>query len=374
MIMYERYRAAVVLTLIAAVWGILSADANAARIKNLCEVQGARGNALKGVGLIVGLAGTGDKKTNVTPRARQTMLRRMGVDVGDVPDVVSSKNNVATVVVTAIVPAFAKEGTRIDVQVSALYDAQSLEGGTLLDTHLMGVDGEVYALAQGSISVGGFNVSGGGGSSVTKNHVTAGRIPMGAFVEREIPSTITDGERLLLLLKRPDFGTAHNIQMAINEELDGPCALALGAGTVRVMIPKSQRPYLVHFIAELLDIDVESDARSRVVINERTGTLVVGGDVRVMPCHVAHGSLKIRITATPLVSQPLPFSGGFTSETEVIDLEVEEEDAFLMPLQGASAADVAEGLNRLMVTPRDLISIFQALRAAGVMDADLEIM
>ena len=373
MILYERYRPAVFLALIAAALMFLCVNADAARIKNLCEVQGARGNALKGVGLIVGLAGTGDKKTNVTPRARQTMLRRMGVDVGDVPDVVSSKNNVATVMVTAIVPAYAKEGTRIDVQISALYDAQSLEGGTLLDTHLMGVDGEVYALAQGSISVGGFNASG-GGSSVTKNHVTAGRIPMGAFVEREIPSTITDGERLMLLLKRPDFGTAHNIQMAINENLDGPCALALGAGSVRVMIPKSQRPYLVHFIAELLDINVESDARSRVVINERTGTLVVGGDVRVMPCHVAHGSLKIRIAATPLVSQPLPFSGGFTSETEVIDLEVEEEDAFLMPLQGVSAADVAEGLNRLMVTPRDLISIFQALRQAGVMDADLEIM
>lgn len=361
-----------------AVLGVLLAapleTANAARIKNLCEIQGSRGNTLKGVGLIVGLAGTGDKKTSVTPQARQTVLRRLGMDVGGTPDQASSKNNVATVIITAVIPASAKEGTRIDVQVSTLYDAESLEGGTLLESQLVGLDGEVYAIAQGPVSVGGFNASGGGGSSVRKNHVTAGRIPMGAYVEREIPSTITDGERIMLLLKQPDFGTAHNIQEAINEKLGGACALALTEGTVSVMIPKKRRSDLIEYIAFIQNLDVETDLRSRVVINERTGTLVVGGDVRVLPCHVAHGSLNIRVVATPLVSQPLPFSDGFTVETEQVDIEVEEEEVRLMPLAGVSAADVADGLNRLKVTPRDLIAIFQALREAGVMDADLEIM
>lgn len=352
---------------------LFAATADAARIKNLCEIQGSRGNTLKGVGLIVGLAGTGDKKTSVTPQARQTVLRRLGMDVGGTTDQSSSKNNVATVIVTAVIPASAKEGTRIDVQVSTLYDAESLEGGTLLETQLLGLDGEVYAVAQGAVSVGGFNVSS-GGNTAQKNHVTAGRIPMGAFVEREIPSTITDGERIMLLLKQPDFGTAHNIQETINKAVGGSCALALTEGTVSVMIPKKRRPDIIEYIAFIQNVDVQTDLRSRVIINERTGTIVVGGDVRILPCHVAHGSLNIRVVATPLVSQPLPFSGGFTVETEQVDVEVEEEEVRLMPLSGVSAADVADGLNRLKVTPRDLIAIFQALREAGVMDADLEIM
>ena len=352
---------------------LLHVEASATRIKNLCEIQGARGNAVKGIGLVVGLAQTGDK-TAAALRAQVAVLQRLGVEILDVSELRSSKRNVAVVIVTAVIPAFAKEGTRIDVQVASLYDAKSLEGGLLLETQLMGIDEEVYSVAQGSVSVGGFNASGGGGGSVRKNHVTAGRVPMGAYVEREIPSTITDGERIMLLLKRPDFITAHNIQDVINKKLEGPCALALGAGTVSVMIPKRYRADLVRFIAHVQALHVEVDGPSRVIINERTGTIVVGGDVRILPSHVAHGNLKIRIVETPLVSQPLPFSGGFTSETESVDIQVEEEDAFLMPIQGVSAADVAESLNRLKVTPRDMISIFQALREAGVMDADLEIM
>ena len=361
--------------MVLAVWGtatlFLGAEASATRIKNLCEIQGARGNAVKGIGLVVGLAKSGDK-TAAALRAQERVLRRMGVQVQDISEL--SSKNVAVVIVTATIPAFAKEGTRIDVQVASMYDAKSLEGGILLETQLLGIDEEVYAVAQGSVSVGGFNASGGGGGSVRKNHVTAGRVPMGAYVEREIPSTITDGERIVLLLKRPDFITAHNIQDVINKKLKGPCALALGAGTVSVMIPKRYRADLVRFIAHMQDLHVKVDVPSRVIINERTGTIVVGGDVRIMPSHVAHGNLKIRIVETPLVSQPLPFSGGFTSETESVDIEVMEEDAFLMPVGGVSAADVAESLNRLKVTPRDMISIFQALREAGVMDADLEIM
>lgn len=350
---------------------LASEGARASRIRDLCEIQGARGNTLKGIGLIVGLAGTGDK-TGAAVRAQERALRRMSIDVGSASELKS--DNIAVVVVTATIPPFAKEGTRIDVQVSSMYDCESLEGGMLLETQLSGVDGMVYAMAQGAISVGGFNAAGGGGTSFRKNHVTAGRVPMGAYVEAEIPSRITDGERIMLLLKRPDFGTASNIQSAINRSVKPGCASAFGAGTVAVVIPEDDRGQLVAFIARIQRIDVESDMPARIVINERTGTIVVGGMVRIRPCQVAHGGLKISIAKTPMVSQPLPFSEGITMEVEETFLEVEEEDAFLMPLEGVSAADVAEGLNRLKVTPRDMISIFQALREAGVMDADLEIM
>lgn len=346
--------------------------ANAVRLKNLCEVQGARGNALKGVGIIVGLAGTGDSSADAI-RAQDEVLRRMGVEV-ESRNALSS-DNVAIVAVTATIPPFAKEGTRIDVMVSSLYDAESLEGGTLLETLLSGIDGEVYAVAQGPISVGGFNADAGGGNVVRKNHVTAARIPMGAYVEREIPSTITDGERIMLLLKQPDFSTAENLQAAINKEYGGGTATALGAGTINVVIPADRRVNLVNFIAELEGLDVRPDVRARVVINERTGTLVVGGEVIVRPCQVAHGGLTIKVSSIPVISQPLPFAReGETVVTEDEYAEADEAQGAVMPIGGTSAAEIAEGLNRLKVTPRDMITIFQALREAGVMDADLEIM
>ncbi len=350
---------------------VVCGEGSATRIKNICEIQGARGNSLSGVGIIVGLNGTGDKAADAT-RAQEEMLRRMGIQV-EGRDSISPKN-VAIVTVTAVIPPFAKEGTRIDVQVNSLYDATSLEGGTLMETLLNGVDGEPYAVAQGSVSVGGFNVSA-AGSSVQKNHVTAGRIPMGAFVEREIPSTITDGERIVLLLKRPDFGTAENLQAAINGVFGPATASAFGAGTIGVVIPESRRSNLVSFIAEVQNIDVEVDSHSRVIINERTGTVVIGGEVMIRPCHVAHGGLTIKVDRIPVVSQPGPLSpGGVTVADEENIVEVEEIDARLVPLAGVSAAEVAEGLNRLKVTPRDIITIFQALREAGVMDADLQLM
>jgi flagellar P-ring protein precursor FlgI len=197
---------------------------------------------------------------------------------------------------------------------------------------------------------------------------------MGAYVECEVPSTITDGERVMLLLKRPDFSAADKIQAAINETIEPGCATALGAGTVHVVIPMDQRSELVAFIAQLNEINVETDAPARVVINERTGTIVVGGDVMVKPCQVAHGNLTIKVASTPVVSQPGPFSTGQTIAAEVMALEVVEEEAYMMPVEGVSAADVASALNKLKVTPRDMISIFQALREAGALDSDLEIM
>jgi flagellar P-ring protein precursor FlgI len=346
--------------------------AHAVRLKNLCEVQGARGNTLKGVGMIVGLAGTGDSSADAI-RAQDEVLRRMGVEI-EGRNTLSSEN-VAIVAVTATIPPFAKEGTRIDVMVSSMYDAESLEGGTLLETLLAGIDGEVYAVAQGPISVGGFNADAGGGNAVRKNHVTAARIPMGAYVEREIPSTITDGERIMLLLKQPDFSTAENLQAAINTEYGTGTAAALGAGTVNVLIPAARRDNLVSFIAELEGLEVKPDVRARVVINERTGTLVVGGEVMIRPCQVAHGGLTIKVASIPVISQPAPFAEeGETVVTEEEIAEAEEAEGRVMPLGGTSAAEIAEGLNRLKVTPRDMITIFQALREAGVMDADLEIM
>jgi len=353
-------------------------SANAARIKDLCEVQGARGNPLKGVGLVVGLAGTGDKNVDAIQR-QWRMLERLNVEVEKLKDLVSP--NTAVVLVDATLPAFAKEGTRIDVRVSSIGNCKSLEGGTLTETFLYGpgpADGAVYAIAQGPVSVGGFNAeSSGGGSaaSVTKNHVTAGRIPMGAYVEREVPSTISDGERVTLLLKRADFATADHIRHVIDDKYGIASASALSASTIAVRIPQTMETDLISFIAELEEITVQADLPSRVVINERTGTLVVGGEVMIKPCQVAHGSLTIGIARTPQISQPAPFSRrGVTAEIATTDLEAVEEPGALMPVEGTSAADIANALNSLKVTPRDMIAIFQALRQAGALDADLEIM
>ena len=349
-------------------------SAQAARIKDLCEIQGARENMLIGTGIVVGLAGTGDK-TSAAIVAQQRVMERLGIAVESVKELKS--DNVAVVTVTASLPAFSKEGTRLDVMVESLYDCKSLEGGTLLETHLRGPGGaeEVYAVAQGPVSVGGFNAGTGGGGGVRKNHTTAGRVPMGAHVEREAPSTITDGERLSLLLKRPDFITANNIKQAVEKSIEAGAAIALGAGTVQVRIPKADQHDLVGFIARLQEITVESDMGTRIVINERTGTIVVGDKVRIKSCQVAHGNLTIKIAAKPAVSQPAPLSNGQTVKTQEQTLEaVEEQERYLNPVEGASAGEVASALNKLKVTPRDMISIFQALRESGALEADLEIM
>jgi flagellar P-ring protein precursor FlgI len=350
----------------------LGPGAAASRIRDLCQIQGARGNDLKAIGLVVGLAGTGDKAADAV-RRQERMLERLDVDITTDKDLAS--DNVAVVVVTATVPPFAKEGTRIDVHVASIYDCESLEGGTLMETRLTGVDERVYAVAQGPVSVGGFNVAAGGGTGVRQNHVTAGRVPMGAYIEREIPSTITDGERITLLLKRPEFGTANRIREAVEGQFGEGTALALGAGAVNVRIPTDERRDLVSFIAKVQELDVQTDMpAAKVVVNERTGTLVVGGDVMIKPCQVAHGDLTIAIARTPVVSQPSPFGEGETVREEVFSVDVTETEARLMPIEGTSASDVANALNRLKVTPRDMIAIFQALREAGALEADLEIM
>ncbi len=347
--------------------------AGAETLRELCEIQGVRTNMLKGVGYVVGLAGTGDK-TSLSLTAQQQLLARMGISVEN-PKAVSSKN-AAVVSVTATLSPFIKEGTRIDVKVDALGDCESLEGGMLLETHLYGPGSGkiVYALAQGPISVGGFNADAGGGTSVRKNHVTAGRVPNGATIEREVPSTFTDGHRIVLTLNRPGFTLANEIQRGINEALGANAAEAMGAGAIRVSIPEAESANMVTFIAGLMKIPVQADQPSRVVINERTGTIVVGGDVIIKPCHVAHGGLTIEIASTPQVAPALSFTDANPVITQTTELEVTEEDAFLMPVEGTSAGEVAEALNRLKVTPRDMIAIFQALSEAGTLQAELETM
>jgi flagellar P-ring protein precursor FlgI len=352
----------------------LCVTASAARIRDLCEIQGARDNELVGIGLVVGLAGTGDG-ASAALTAQQHLLDRIGFEMQNAKDL-SSKNS-ALVMVTATIEAFAKEGIHTDVKVDSIGDAKSLEGGMLLMTQLKypGDPSEtVYAVAQGAVSVGGFNADAGGGTSTRKNHVASGRIPQGATIENEVPSTITDGQRILLLLKKPDFSTAFSVQEAVNKVLGADTALALGGGTVRVTIPVNQRDELVSFIVQLQNIEAAVDVPTRVVLNERTGTIVVGGDVMIKPCHVAHGGLTIKIVSVPAVTPALSFTDANPVITETRDLSVVEEEAFLMPVQGTSAGDVAEALNRLKVTPRDLISIFQALHVGGYLEADLEVM
>lgn len=351
--------------------GVMVEPAQAARLKDLCKVQGADDNTLYGVGLIVGLTGTGDKSDQAVV-AQQRLLERLNVEVASLGQL--KAGNAAIVTVSAQLPPFAKQGTKIDVLVNSLADAKSLEGGTLLPTLLYGLNDEVYAVAEGAVSIGGFN-AGASGSSVRKNHVTAGRIPQGGSVEREVPATITDGERINLLLHQPDFETANNIVEAINR-LAGPgCASALGAGTINVKVPAAQAGNLVSFIAKIQELNIKAGYPARVVINERTGTLVVGGEVMIKPCQVAHGNLSIAVGTKEKVSQPSPFSEtGQTVKTKESEITAAEDIAYLMPVSGTSAGEVADALNKLKVTPRDMIAIFQALREAGALEASLEIM
>ncbi|HOV60514.1 MAG TPA: flagellar basal body P-ring protein FlgI [Candidatus Hydrogenedentes bacterium] len=352
---------------------VLPALAGALTIGDVCEVQGARGNMLKGMGIVVGLAGTGDKAPAALA-AQQRLLERMGME--GLAGKALKTANMAVVMVTAVLPPFAKEGTRIDVKVDSLYDCKSLQGGMLLETHLTGpgLSETVYAVAQGPVIVGGYSATGGGGGAAKSGHVTSGRIPQGAYVEREVPASITDGERIVLLIKQPDFQLARSIIESIERKYGPESAVALGAGTVRVTIPDAWRTDLVGFIADVCALPVQPKSVARVVINERTGTVVVGGDVMILPCQVAHGNLTIKITSTPQVTPAVPFSDAPPVVTQLEDIMVQETEARLMPVQGTSAAEVAEALNKLRVTPRDIISIFQAMREAGALQADLEVM
>lgn len=340
------------------------------RIKDIARVQGARDNQLMGYGLVVGLNGTGDSGSNAfTSAALTNMLQRMGISVD------SGKlrvKNVAAVMVTADIAPFVKSGDRIDVTVCSLGDASSLQGGMLLQTALSGADGKVYAVAQGSISLGGYSAAG-AGASKTSGHPTVGRIPGGALVEAEIPMAITDRNVLTLTLNNPDFTTAARMSAAINGKLPG-IAHARDAATVDLAVPKEYEMRLVELVATVDDLTLTPDSPAKVVINERTGTVVVGGNVTVAPVALAQGNLTVSIDTALLVSQPSPFSNGTTVSEKVNTIDAGEPQVSFMQVQGSSVDDLVRTLNAMKVSPRDVIAILQAMKQAGALQAELEIL
>jgi len=346
--------------------------AGAVRIKDLVDISGVRDNQLVGYGLVVGLDGTGDgKKSLFTIQSMVSMLEKMGITV-KASDIAVS--NVAAVMVTAELPPFAKAGRRIDVLVNSIGDAKNLQGGTLLMTPLKAANGKVYAVAQGPVSTGGFSAQG-QGAAVQKNFPTAGRVVDGALVEREVDLHLNSRRSLTLSLHQPDFTTVSRMTQAINGLFYDQVASAQDAGTVQVKVPMAYLGNIVGLVAMIEKLEVQPDLTAKVVINERTGTVVMGENVRISTIAIAHGNLSIMIKESPQVSQPLPFSkGGQTVVTPSTNIAVSEGEKQLIVMpSGASIGQVVSALNALGVTPRDLIAIFQAIKAAGALQADLEV-
>lgn len=349
----------------------LIAPVHAVRIKDMATVGGVRDNQLIGYGLIVGLNGTGDKKgTEFTIRSVTSMLTKMGIAID--PSAVSVKN-VAAVMVTAKLPPFAKKGSHIDVIVSSVGDATSLQGGTLLLAPLKGADQAVYAVAQGPISLGGY-IGGSGGDSVQKNHATVGRIAGGAIVEREVELVLNDKKDITISLRQQDFSTSVRLADAINQSLKQKLATPENPGTVTLTVPTEYQERVVELIASIENLDIQVDAPARIVLNERTGTVVMGENVRISTVAISHGNLTIQVKTQIEVSQPGAFSKGETVVIPQQDVSVEEQQARLMVLQsGVTVDEVVRALNSVGITPRDLIAILQAIKAAGALQADLEI-
>jgi flagellar P-ring protein precursor FlgI len=349
----------------------LRSHALASRIKDLVMVAGARDNQLVGYGLVAGLAGDGDKDPVYTVQAVANMLQRFGITV---PASTLSSKNVSAVIVTADIQAFMKNGTRIDVTVASMGDAKSLQGGILLQTPLLGADGKVYAVAQGALSVGGFvgGQGGGGGATVQKNHPTVASITGGALVEREIPTEIVHDNHIDLLLRDPDFTSAARMSAAINEKFPDS-SLALDPTTVRVQVPQGLAHAAVDFIARIEAIEVNPDVPARIIINERTGTIVATSRIKISSCAVSHGELTISIASTLDVSQPNVLSQtGQTVVTPRTETKVNEPKGKLIPLPDMPSVEkVAAALNALGVTPRDMMAIFQAMKQAGALQAEL---
>jgi flagellar P-ring protein precursor FlgI len=343
----------------------------AARIKDIVDIKGARQNQLVGYGLVVGLFGTGDGKNSVfTSQSLAALLNKMGVTVN--PEQLKG-NNVAAVMVTADLPPFARVGSQIDVLVSSIGGAESLQGGTLLLTPLRAANGQVYAVAQGPVSTGGFVVKG-ASAGVAKNFPTVGRVADGALVERELSVAFNEKHRLCLALRAPDFTTASRVAAAINATVFNGTASTPDGGTVDVIIPQRYLGNVVAFVSMIENLEVTPDVESKVVINERTGTVIMGESVRISTVAIAHGNLSIQISESANVSQPLPFSEGRTVATPQTDVAVQEGRSPIdLMNQGVSIGDVVRALNALGVSPRDLIAIFQALKAAGALQAKLEI-
>lgn len=341
------------------------------RLKELVDVLGMRENALFGYGLVVGLAGTGDSE-NVffTSQSISGMLGRLGIRI-DPHDV--RVRNVAAVMVTARLPAFSRPGTRMDVSVASMGNARSLAGGVLLVTPLTGPDGQVYGLAQGPVQAGGIEVAA-FGSSFQKNQPTSGRVPSGATIERAVLPNL-EKDALTLGLKRPDFTTANNVAVAINKALGEEAAKAIDPAAIEIKVPAAFKGKSVALMTKIEGLDVEADERARVVVSERTGTVVAGERVRIHPVSVAHGGISISIQANPMVFQPNALSQGKTVQAKQAQIDAKEKEKPVVSLPATSTVEeLTKALNLLGASPRDLIAILQAMKAAGALDADLEVL
>ncbi|MBM3723898.1 MAG: flagellar basal body P-ring protein FlgI [Acidobacteria bacterium] len=352
---------------------MLQAASSATRLKEVVSYEGVRDNQLIGYGIVVGLAGTGDKRQSVFPaQSLANMLERMGVQINPSQILV---RNTAAVMVTATLPAFAQPGTRIDVTVGAMGDAANLQGGLLITTPLSAANGQVFAVAQGAVVTGGF-IAGRGGNSQTLNHPTVGRIPGGAIVERAPPS-VTPGRVMRLQLRQADFTTAMRVAEAINRKFAGtgdPVAKAENPALVEVTAPAGFAARPVEFLAAVEALTIEADRPARIVINERTGTIVMGKEVKISPVAIMHGTLSVEIQTTFDVSQPAPFSDGKTQVVPQVGVGVKEEKSRNLVLkEGASVEELVRALQSIGTTPRDVIAILQNLKAAGALEADLEV-
>lgn len=346
--------------------------AHAARLKDMASVKGVRANQVIGYGLVVGLQGTGDKAgTQFTTQSLRSLLAKMGIALD--PDSIRIAN-VAAVMVTASLPPFARAGGKLDCVVSSVGDASSLEGGTLLMTPLLGNDGQIYAIAQGAISVGGFSVEG-GGASVSQNHPTVGTLVGGALIEREVAYSLEGKRQFEIALHEPDFTTAERTAKRINDVFGSNVAAARDSGTLDLSVPESYGGNVVSFLARVEALDVIPDGPARIILNERTGTIVMGDAVRVATVAVSHGNLTVIVNRTNQVSQPGPLSGGETARVQNTEIEAFEDKSNLSVIEGTvTIGELVRALNAMGTTPTDLISIIQAIKASGALAADVEMM
>lgn len=346
--------------------------AEAARLKDLASVKGVRSNQIIGYGLVVGLRGTGDKQgTQFTTQSLRSLLAKMGISLDPRQIRVA---NVAAVMVTAKLPAFARTGSSVDAVVSSVGDAASLMGGMLLMTPLLGNDGQIYAVAQGPIAVGGYSAEG-GGSSIALNHPTVGTLVGGAIVEREVAHSMVGQEEFEIALHRPDFTTAKQTAARINAEFAATVAVARDSGTLDLTLPAAYREDAVGFMARVETIEIDPDKAARIILNERTGTIVMGDAVRVSTVAVAHGNLTVVVNQINEVSQPGPFSEGETTPVQNTELETSQDEAQLTVIEETvTIGDLVRALNAMGTTPTDLISIIQAIKASGALTAEVEMM
>ena len=366
---------AIKVRLFAAVLGavLFAGVAHAERIKDLANIAGVRSNQLVGYGIVVGLDGSGDQTTQ-TPFTVQSIINMLGnMGVTMPPGTNLQLKNVAAVMVTADLPPFARPGQRIDITTSSIGNAKSLRGGTLVMTPLKGADGQIYAMAQGNVVVGGAGASG-GGASVVVNHLSAGRVPNGATVERAVPTALGQGDVILLELEQTDFGTAQRMVDAINSATSPGQAQALDGRTIQVRAP-SDASMRVAFLGRIENIDVTPALQSaKVIINSRTGSVVMNQAVMLQQCAVAHGNLSVSVTTEPVVSQPNPLSGGRTVVGQRGDVSIDQSGGALMRVSaGTNLAEVVKALNALGANPMDLISILQAMKSVGALRAELEV-